>query len=133
MKKILCAVALLLGMSAMFVSCDKDNPADYSKNIVGTWNVEKTEYYHNGELVHTEPGTVQTVFTAEGKFYTTEASAIQGDYTISGDKITMSFILNFTATILKLSTTEMQLEQTGDGVLSQITYDKLITYYKKAK
>ena len=40
MKRFLYAVALLLGLSVLFVSCNKDNGGgNYSKAIIGTWEV----------------------------------------------------------------------------------------------
>ena len=43
MKRFLYAVALLLGLSVLFVSCNKDNggtDGNYAKLIIGTWQEE---------------------------------------------------------------------------------------------
>ena len=40
MKKVLYAVMLLLGLSVLFVSCNKDNGGgNYSNAIIGTWKL----------------------------------------------------------------------------------------------
>ena len=43
MKRLLLALALLLGLTALFVSCNKDNGGS-SSSIVGTWKVVWTKY-----------------------------------------------------------------------------------------
>ena len=44
MKRFILAVAILLGLSVLFVSCNKDNGGgNYSKAIIGTWEVVDDE------------------------------------------------------------------------------------------
>lgn len=47
MKHFLYAVALLLGMSALFVSCNKNNGGS-SSGIVGTWKVVHSDSEYDG-------------------------------------------------------------------------------------
>ena len=47
MKKFILAVAFLLGLSVLFVSCNKDNGGgNYSKAIIGTWKVVDNDEDH---------------------------------------------------------------------------------------
>lgn len=115
MKRILFAVLLLLGMSALVISCNKDNskenPSDYSKLIVGTWL-----YAYDG----IEESSVRAyyVFQDDGVFFTRIVSSTSGTtetpklrYTISGNKLTV--MDNFTVTILNINSKEMLWDTGG--------------------
>lgn len=136
MKKFMYAVALLLGMSALLVSCNKDNSNDYTKLIVGTWEVVTYDTYQNGFLLQSEPGDgITFTFTAEGKWFSNVlAPDIKGDYSISGNKLRVISISMKPeeSTILKLTNTEMQLESTESKSVSggSEEYRTIITYKK---
>ncbi len=143
MKKFFFAVALLLGMSALFVSCNKDNvgsEGDYAKLIVGTWELTKGESYYQGKLIDTALGNGTTItFTEDGKYYISDYPDIKVNYSISGNKITITALGANTLTILKLTKDELQLEETTLlGILSELLeddkkIDKAIAYYRKVK
>ena len=54
MKRFLISIALLLCMSALFISCNKDGGSS-SSSIVGTWGMVKEEIFDkDGNLFHVE-------------------------------------------------------------------------------
>ena len=128
------AVALLLEMSALLVSCNKDNSNDYTKLIVGTWEVVTYDTYQNGFLLQSEPGDgITFTFTAEGKWFSNVlAPDIKNDYSISGNKLRTISMKPEEATILKLTNTEMQLEPTESKSVSggSEEYRTIITFKK---
>ena len=139
MKRFLISIALLLGMSAFFTSCNKDNggsESNYSKLIVGSWEQAWYESYLNGKIVESEIGNGEiAVFTEKGKIYNKMSPNIIGDYSISGNKLTISILITTTATILKLTNTEMILEETAiNSVFSgDKPIDKAIITFKRVE
>ena len=139
MKRFLISIALLLGMSAFFISCNKDNggsESNYSKLIVGSWEQAWYESYLNGKIVESEIGNGEiAVFTEKGKFYNKMSPNFIGDYSISGNKLTISILITTTATILKLTNTEMILEETAiNSVFSgDKPIDKAIITFKRVE
>lgn len=128
MKRIIYAMAFLLGMSVLFISCNKDNSSAYSKLIIGTWQVVTYDSYHDGSLVSSEPGDgITFTFTADGKYFSSDPN-LKGDYSISGNKLRVA---NMEATILKMSYDVMQLESVDNSGGSGV--DKNIITYQKVK
>ncbi len=127
MKKIFFAVALLLGMSALFVSCNKDNGSsegDYAKLIVGTWMAIKEEYYKNGKLSGSQTEDDALTFTADGKVYSSYSPSQKRNYTISGNKLVFQES-DIQITIIKLTTTELVLDVLeDDGLRTRAYYEK---------
>ena len=138
MKRFLISIALILGLSALFTSCNKDNggsESNYSKLIVGSWEQVWYEGYLNGTTVTSEQGNGEiATFTEKGKFYNKAFPNRIGDYSISGNKLTISLIITTTATILKLTNTEMILEETAfNSAFNVDTIDKAIITYKRVE
>jgi len=68
MKRFLYAAAFLLGLSALFVSCNKDSGGSSSSSIVGTWGMVKEECFEKDgtmfEVINYDSNKDKFVFTA---------------------------------------------------------------------
>ena len=155
MKKILFVIAILLGFSLLSTSCNKEDVN--SKNIVGTWQVEKYEYYlngklvkaetptakyyENGKIVKTEPATVYYIFTNNGIFYigdNTDTSQLEkGTYSVQGNTLSLSKGITLSFLIKTLTSSQLVLDGTMAAAYfaeeTDVEHDKAFIYFKRVK
>ena len=104
---------------------DTIDESEYAKYIVGSWKVDKVEYYVNGKLEDTYDENLDYyyVFTNNGYAYTSNAPNDKVRYSISGNKLTLNGEVGY---IRMMTKTKMELEDRGYG-------DKEVTYLTKIK
>ena len=132
MKKLFFAVALLLGLSALLVSCSKEE--QYAEVIVGAWQMSKMEAIDDGIVIDVEEGTgsidERIVFTNDGYAYIVEDPSERISYSVNGSIL----ILNGSTavTIITLTKSEMILEIEGpDYYEDDVSYNKIRAYFKR--
>lgn len=125
MKKFLFAVISLLGLLMVF-SCqgvDKDEVMNYSKGILGTWELVKGDGYYYDKLVDSEVFTdegITMTLNKNGQLVTTEEGLVfEGSYSLHGNILTLHMETSKSMEIKNLSSKELVLlaedDEEGEG------------------
>ena len=119
MKKPLLACLLLLGLSIIFISCEKDDPSKYSELIIGEWVLDKAEM--NGKVESTPVKSLAFTYSTMIIYYDTgdESGSYPQPYYIDGhDNTIRKQDGDIVFTILRLTSSKLNLEEVSkDGII----------------
>lgn len=144
MKRFLISIALLLGMSAIFISCNKDSAGtpigSYPQKIIGTWDLVKTEYFSKGEVTGSIPNIdgVYYTFKEDGKvsmFIKIANSSYpptnyEYSYSLSGSQLSIQSEIKATYDIVRITDTDM-IWQEDFNTSVPVLYDKVVMTLSK--